>query len=134
MNGPTNRADTIAAILKGDSITAFNLALEDARVDPDPNAGGVPLLTTVEHIETALKAVAEVVIPFQALETPKTMDDMLNEEAILSFESKDCRRTVPNQQLRAILPKWSRDVQIFGFRTCRSLRMVASQQLEKDNG
>ena len=71
MNGPTNRADTIAAILKGDSITAFNLALEDARVDPDPNAGGVPLPTTVEHIKTALKAVAEVVIPFQALETQK---------------------------------------------------------------
>ena len=71
MNGPTNRADTIAAILKGDSLRAFNLELEDARGDPDPNAGGVPLLTTVGPIETALKAVAEVVIPFHAMETQK---------------------------------------------------------------
>ena len=134
MNGPTNRADTIAAILKGDSITAFNLALEDARVDPDPNAGGVPLLTPVEHIETALKAVAEVVIPFQALETQKQWMTCSMKKPFYFLESNDCRHTVPNQQLHTILPKWSRNVQIFGFRTCRSLRMVASQQLEKDNG
>jgi hypothetical protein len=35
VNGPTDRAATVAAILKGDSLTAFETALEDARVDPD---------------------------------------------------------------------------------------------------
>ena len=50
VNGPTDRAATIVAILKGDSLTAFTTALEDARVDPDPNAGGVPLQMTVEQI------------------------------------------------------------------------------------
>ena len=33
---PADRVATIAAILKGDSLTAFEAALEDARVDNEP--------------------------------------------------------------------------------------------------
>jgi hypothetical protein len=35
VNGPTDCAATVAAILKGDSLTAFETALEDARMDPE---------------------------------------------------------------------------------------------------
>ena len=70
VNGPTDRAATVAAIIKGDSLTAFDSALEDARVDPDPN-NQAPVVMTIEHIETTLKAVTEVVFPFRALETQK---------------------------------------------------------------
>jgi hypothetical protein len=35
INGPTDRVATLHAALKGDSLTAFESALEDARVDPD---------------------------------------------------------------------------------------------------
>jgi hypothetical protein len=36
VNGATDCAATISAILKGDSLMAFETAMEDARVDPDP--------------------------------------------------------------------------------------------------
>ena len=68
---PTDQAATIAAILKGDSLTAFDAALEDAR-NPEDDLGVEELLDmTVEHIEEALRAVTEIVFPFRALETQK---------------------------------------------------------------
>ena len=36
VNGPTDRTATIRALLKGESLTAFKIALEDVRVHPDP--------------------------------------------------------------------------------------------------
>ena len=73
VNSPTDRAATVAAIIRGDSLTAFETALEDARVDPDPEdeEDPAPLVMTQEHIETALRAVTSVVFPFRALETQK---------------------------------------------------------------
>jgi hypothetical protein len=72
VNGPTDRAATVAAVLKGDSLTAFETALEDARVNPDPdNDDNVPLPMTVEHIESSLRSVTEIVFPFRALEIQK---------------------------------------------------------------
>jgi hypothetical protein len=70
VNGPTDRAATIAAILKGDSLTAFDSAMEEARADPDPDEPA-PVAMTNEHIETALQAVTAVVFPFRALEVQK---------------------------------------------------------------
>jgi hypothetical protein len=73
VNGPTDRAATVAAILKGDSITAFDAAMEDARVNPalvgeeDP----VPLPMTLEHVDKSLRAVTDIVFPFRAMETQK---------------------------------------------------------------
>jgi hypothetical protein len=68
VNGPTDRAATIAAILKGDSRIAFDTALEDAREDED---GGPPDPMTLDHIEESLRAVTEIVFPFRALENQK---------------------------------------------------------------
>ena len=69
VTGPTDRAATVAAILKGDSFTAFETALDDARINPDDDA--VPLVMSLEHVETALRAVTDIVFPFRALEIQK---------------------------------------------------------------
>ena len=55
VNGPSNHVVTVVAILKGESKTAFNAVLEDARVDPNDNRAELPLHT--DHIETALRVV-----------------------------------------------------------------------------
>jgi hypothetical protein len=70
INGPTDRAATIAAILKGDSLTAFEAALEDCRANPE-GEDNVPAPMTTEHIETALRAVTTIIFPFRALEIQK---------------------------------------------------------------
>ena len=69
VTGATDRAATVAAILKGDSFTAFETALDDARINPDDDA--VLVAMTIAHVETALQAVAEIVFPFRALEIQK---------------------------------------------------------------
>jgi hypothetical protein len=48
VNGPSDRTSTIRAILKVKSLMAFDTALEDVQVDPNPNVQAlVPL--TVNH-------------------------------------------------------------------------------------
>jgi hypothetical protein len=47
-------SNTVAAILKGDSLTAYQAAVEDLTVDPNNNTLVVPL--TEEHVEQALRA------------------------------------------------------------------------------
>jgi hypothetical protein len=68
VNGATDCAATISAILKGDSLTAFETAMEDARVDPDPEEddeeSAAPLDMTNEMVETCLRSVTETVFPF----------------------------------------------------------------------
>ena len=61
------------AILKGDSLSAFETALEDARVDPDQDdeEDPTPLVMTQNHIDLALRAVTTIVFPFRALEMQK---------------------------------------------------------------
>jgi hypothetical protein len=66
VNGPTDRTSTIHALLKGESLMAFDTALEDVRVDPDPNVQAlVPL--PVHHIGQAMDNVATAVFPHCAL-------------------------------------------------------------------
>jgi hypothetical protein len=67
---PQDRTATVLTILRGDSRTAFETALEDAMVDPDPLVVA-PLVMTLAHIETSLRAVSDIVFPFRALETQK---------------------------------------------------------------
>jgi hypothetical protein len=70
INGPLDRTSTICALLKGESLTAFDTALEDVWVDPDPNVQAlVPL--TVDHIGQAMDNVATAVFPHCALEIQK---------------------------------------------------------------
>ena len=70
INGPTDCVATMHAALRGDSLTAFESALEDARVDPDEE-NDEPIALTVEHIETALESVTNIVFPHHALEIQK---------------------------------------------------------------
>jgi hypothetical protein len=61
---------TIRALLKGESLTAFNTTLEDVRVDPNPNVQAlVPL--TVDHIGQAVDNVATAVFPHCPLKIQK---------------------------------------------------------------
>ena len=73
VNAPTDRAATIMANLKGDSLSAFATALEDARVYPDQDdeEDPTPLVMTQNHIDLALRAVTTIVFRFRALETQK---------------------------------------------------------------
>jgi hypothetical protein len=67
---PTDQAATISAILKGDTLTAFETALEDAR-NPEDGIDDELVDMTLEHIESSLRSVTEIVFPFRALETQK---------------------------------------------------------------
>ncbi len=63
ITGPANRSAIINAIVKGDSWSAFESALEEARLDPNPDNIEVPLPLTVKHIKTALEAVMATIFP-----------------------------------------------------------------------
>jgi hypothetical protein len=70
VNGPTDRVLTVRALLKGKSLTAFDTALEDVRIDPDPNVIA-PLPLILEHINDAMDQVANTVFPHRALKIQK---------------------------------------------------------------
>ena len=63
----TDRIATIRALVKGESATAFEAALQDVRMSED----GTELPMTNEHVEKALEAVAVTVFPHRALEIQK---------------------------------------------------------------
>ena len=67
INGGTDRASTVRALVRGESSTAFESALQDARTDEN----GVEQQMTAEHVETALNAVSTTVFPHRALEIQK---------------------------------------------------------------
>jgi hypothetical protein len=70
VNGPSNRTSTIRALLKGKSLTAFETALEEVRVDPDPDVNALQALT-IEHIGCAMDQVSNAVFPHRALKIQK---------------------------------------------------------------
>jgi hypothetical protein len=70
VNGPSNQTSTIRALLKGASLTAFETALEDVRVDPDPNVNTLQALT-IKHIGGAMDQTSNAVFPHCALEIQK---------------------------------------------------------------
>jgi hypothetical protein len=69
VDNATDMSNTVVAILKGDSLTAYEAAVEDLTVDPDDDTQMIPL--TEDHVEKALRIVAETIFPFCALETQK---------------------------------------------------------------
>jgi hypothetical protein len=67
VNGGTDRASAVRALIRGESATAFEAALQDSRV----NADGVEQPITAENVQQALDAVATTVFPHRALEIQK---------------------------------------------------------------
>jgi hypothetical protein len=65
----TDMSNTVVALLKGDSLTAYEAAMEDNRTDPEDETLMVPM--TIEHIDNSLLAVTSTVFPYCALKTQK---------------------------------------------------------------
>jgi hypothetical protein len=65
----TYMSNTAMAILKGDSLTPYEAAMEDNRTDPDDKSLMVPM--TEQHIDNALLAVTNQIFPYCALKTQK---------------------------------------------------------------
>ena len=88
----------VRAILKGDSRTAFNAALEDACVDPNNNAAQLNLAN--EHIKTAIKAVTTIVFHHRALEVQKLwMQHIMRKPGDLSTRNTAAAITKINNSL-----------------------------------
>ena len=62
MNGGTDRASTVRALVRGESLTSFETALQDART----NEAGEELPITPDNVKMALDAVATTVFPHRA--------------------------------------------------------------------
>ena len=69
-NGPQDRVATMHSVLKGESLTAFEAALQDALIDPDP-ANVAPLPLTTAKVDDAIAAVGATIFPHRALELQK---------------------------------------------------------------
>ena len=67
MTGGTNRAATVRAVIRGESASAFEAVLQEART----NAAGDELAINALHVATALKGVMSLVFPHRALETQR---------------------------------------------------------------
>jgi hypothetical protein len=66
---PTDMSNTAMAILKGDSLTSYETAMEDNRTDPDDESLMVPMME--QHIDDALLAVTNQIFPYCPLKTQK---------------------------------------------------------------
>jgi hypothetical protein len=65
----TDMSNTMVALLKGDSLTSYEAAMEDNRTDLEDKSLMVPM--TEQHINNALLVVTYQIFPFCALETQK---------------------------------------------------------------
>jgi hypothetical protein len=73
-NGLNNAQDKIAnicTILRGDSLTGFEEKIQELTTSVDDTGETVTMEITDETVEDGLKAVAQMVFPFRALENPK---------------------------------------------------------------
>ena len=62
-----DRVATVRALVRGESLTAFEASLQDARTNDEGDLADI----TEEHIQTALDSVATTVFPHRALEIQK---------------------------------------------------------------
>jgi hypothetical protein len=67
VNGGTDQASTVRAVVKGESITPFETSLQGARTNDD----GEEQAMTSAHVDTALNRVATTVFPHRVLEIQK---------------------------------------------------------------
>jgi hypothetical protein len=66
---PMDMWNTAMAILKGDSLTSYETAMEDNHTNPEDKSLMVPM--TEQHINDALLAVTNQMFPYHALKTQK---------------------------------------------------------------
>jgi hypothetical protein len=66
---PTDMSNTAVAILKGDSLTSYEAAMEDNCTNLEDESLMVPM--TEQHIDDALLAATNQIFPYPALETQK---------------------------------------------------------------
>jgi hypothetical protein len=100
VNRPLDRTLTIRTFLKGKSLTAFNTALEDVRVDPNPNVQAlVPL--SVDHIRQAMDNVAMAVFPHCALEIQKLW---MNQGMRKPYDLSTCKTAAAITKINNSLP------------------------------
>ena len=67
IEGGTDRVSTVRALARGESLTAFESALQDSWM----NEAGKEEEITIEHVKIALEAVTITVFPHRALEIQK---------------------------------------------------------------
>ena len=60
-----DQAATLRAVLKGESLVAFEAALDDARTDPD---SAIQAAIETQHVEVAIAQVTKSIFPHRALE------------------------------------------------------------------
>jgi hypothetical protein len=65
----TDMSNTVVVLFKGDSLTAYEAAMEDNRTDPEGKTLMVPM--TIEHIDNSLLAVTNIVFLYCTLKTQK---------------------------------------------------------------
>ena len=68
ITGGTDRASTVRALVRGESLTAFETALQDAHTVDE--LGDQPI--TSDNVQTAIDAVTTTVFPHRSLELQKT--------------------------------------------------------------
>jgi hypothetical protein len=69
ITAPTDMSNTAVALLKGDSLTSYEAAMEDNCTNPEDKSLMVPM--TEQHIDDALLADTNQIFPYCALETQK---------------------------------------------------------------
>jgi hypothetical protein len=128
---PTDMSNTALAILKGDSLTSYEAAMEDNRTDPDDKSIMVPM--TEQHIDDALHAVTNQIFPYCALETQK--------QWMSKYARKPCQMGAkqfvismldePDQQLHPALSKHNCTFEIFRRRATQYLGIRCAAPLEE---
>jgi hypothetical protein len=80
---------TAVALLKGDSLTSYEAAMEDNHTNLDDKSLMVPM--TERHIDNALLAVTNQIFPYRALETQNpSLDEQVLKEALQNGSQAVC--------------------------------------------
>ena len=82
----SDRAATVRSVVKGESATAFESALQEQRMGED----GVELPLTTDHVDKALKGRRSKCFSTSCLRNPKTMDEPVYVQASGTNYKADC--------------------------------------------
>jgi hypothetical protein len=125
---PTDMSNSAVAILKGDSLTWYETAMEDNRTDLDNESLMVPM--TEQHIDDALLAVTNQIFPYRALE-PQKQWMSIREEEVRDGSETVCHLDEPDQQLHSVLSKCDSTFEIFRGRANQYLGIRCATPLEE---